>query len=126
MRSLTMKGVSLALAAAGAASAVAIGAPQVAFAGSNLCDASRNCIYIDINWVGLLGQRAAGGGLVNVSSSANDKMSSWENKTGTNSRWYVDANGGSTCYTMSAFRESSWVGSTANDKLTSWATNGAC
>jgi hypothetical protein len=82
---------SVLVAAAGVATV-----PQVAQAGNPLCGASRVCIYDDLNWVGLLGERAAGGGSVNVGSGSNDKMSSWENKTSTNGRWHTDANSSGT------------------------------
>lgn len=96
-------------------------------AGSNLCSSNRVCIYVDHEWVGLLGTRSAGGGLANVSSGANDKTSSWENKTNTNARWYFDANGAGACRSMIAKSEKNiaWYGGD-NDKLTSWATNKAC
>lgn len=103
------------------------GATVTANAGSNLCNANRVCIYVDHEWVGLLGMRSAGGGLVNVSSGANDRTSSWENRTSTNARWYFDASGKGACRDMIAKRELNitWYGGD-NDKLTSWATNKAC
>lgn len=100
---------------------------QDADAGSNLCPANKVCIYVDHEWVGLLGYRSAGLGLQNVTTKSNDRTSSWENKTATNARWFHDANGAGTCRTMIAQSELNitWYGGD-NDKLTSWATNGAC
>ena len=65
-----------------------------AMADASQCPASRVCLFSDSNYVGLLGYRQAGLALTNISSSANDKLTSWINKTSTNARWYVDANGG--------------------------------
>lgn len=111
-----------------AAAVLGLGAGGLsASAGSSLCPSNRVCTYVNHEWVGLLGYRAAGGALVNVSSGANDQMSSWENKTATNARWYFNANGGGACRNMLANRELniSWYGGD-NDQMTSWATNGAC
>lgn len=121
-----MKTIRIILSGAAIAAAGLFIAPQTAVAGSNLCDANRVCIYDHANWVALLGQRSAGGGLVNVSSSANDLTSSWENKTGTGARWYEHANGGGFCRSMPSFSEDNYVGDNSNDKLSSWATNRVC
>lgn len=105
---------------------VAFSASRGVEAGSSLCPTNTVCIYMDNNWVGLLGYRAPGQGLANVSSGANDKTSSWENKTATNARWYEHTNGGGFCSNFIAGGSDNDESDTYNDKLSSWATNGAC
>ncbi len=51
-----------------------------------------------------MGYRRAGLGIMNVSSKNNDIMSSYENESGTNARWYHDADGKGRCVTMLAYR----------------------
>lgn len=120
------KAISILLSSAAVAAAGLFIAPQTAVAGSNLCDASRVCIYDHANWVALLGQRSAGYGLVDVSAPANDLTSSWENKTGTGARWYQHVGGGGFCRSMPRYTEKAYVGDDSNDRLSSWATNGVC
>ena len=122
-RSLKRVRVTLACIASIGAIVAVVG---TASAGSNLCNANRVCIYDHVDWVALLGQRAPGNGLVNVSAGANDRTSSWENKTGTNGRWYQHSNGGGFCRSMLAGRENRYVGDSVNDQLSSWATNRGC
>ncbi len=102
------------------------GAALVAEAGSNLCASNRVCVYVDANFSGLMGTRSPGGALVNVSSLNNDKMSSWENKTGTNAAFYYGVNGTGTCVTMKAGYEHHYVGAGANDQMSSWRTDRGC
>ena len=63
---------------------------------------------------------------MNVSSKNNDIMSSYENKSGTNARWYHDADGKGRCVTMLAYRSDNDINTWDDDELTSWATNGSC
>lgn len=121
-----MHGMRVVIGSLALGAAYVVTGPQGAHAGSNLCDANRVCIYDRADWVGLLGQRSAGGGLVNVSSGANDLTSSWENKTSTNARFYEHADGKGFCVEMTKRLEDNYVGDAYNDKLTSWATNGGC
>ena len=114
----------LAVAAVATVASAVVATP--AMAGSNLCPASRVCIYTDSGFSGLLGTRSAGGGNSNLSASADNKMDSWENKTTTNAAWYDDPNGGGTCNTMLANRENSYVGFFSRNGMSSWKTNGAC
>ncbi|WP_331855789.1 peptidase inhibitor family I36 protein [Acidipropionibacterium jensenii] len=97
-----------------------------AHAGSSLCPASRVCIYSDNNYVGLLGYRKAGLGVMNVSGGANDRMSSYENKTSTNARWYHDASAKGRCVNMLAHKQDNDINTIDDNTLTSWATNGSC
>lgn len=116
------------LAVAIIAAGTGIAAPMsTAGAGSNLCDSNRVCIYESNDYVGLLGQRSAGQKRVNVSSKAEDKMDSWENKTSTNARWYHKKTGdGGKCVNMLAKKQDNNINVIDSDELSSWATNGAC
>ena len=84
------------------------------------------CIYDNNDWSGQLGRRAPGGGVVNVSGTANDRMDSWTNGSGTNSAWYYDANGTGNCTTMAAHSSDPNINVFASDELTSWRTNRGC
>lgn len=106
----------------GAVAGSAIG--QTAQAGSPLCGSNKVCIYANAGFDALIGQRGPGGGVQNVDSQDNDQMSSWENKTGTNARWYVSSNGVPPCYDMPSNSQNSQA--EFNDELSSWATNGSC
>ncbi|MCD1042086.1 hypothetical protein LI926_03600 [Cutibacterium acnes] len=83
-------------------------------------------MYEDNNFVGLMGYRRAGLGIMNVSSKNNDIMSSYENESDTNARWYHDADGKGRCVTMLAYRSDNDINTWDDDELTSWATNGSC
>ena len=97
-----------------------------AMADASQCPASRVCLFSDSNYVGLLGYRQAGLALTNISSSANDKLTSWINKTSTNARWYVDANGGGGCNNMMSNDEDAALSFWDDNEASSWATNGKC
>ncbi|MEH0973843.1 hypothetical protein V6U77_22210 [Micromonospora sp. CPCC 205546] len=101
--------------------------PAAASAGNpGLCGGTWVCIYDGNNWVGLLGSRDPGGGLVNVSASANDHMDSWENKTNTNAAWCYDHDGGGNCRTMGKLAEDPNVNFLNSDELSSWRTDRGC
>ena len=68
-----------------------------------------------------MGYRRAGLGIMNVSSKNNDIMSSYENKSGTNARWYHDADGKGRCVTMLAYRSDNDINTWDDDELTSWS-----
>jgi len=111
----------------GIAVAIAIGTSTTpAHAGSELCPSSRVCIYVDENFIGLLGYRSAGGGLVNLSSGAINKMSSWENLTSTDASWYTEFSGVGDCRTMGAGLEKALVVTGYNDRMKSWRTDHGC
>ena len=97
-----------------------------ASAGSNLCDPNRACIYDHNNFVALLGTKGPSSGLDNVSSGANDKTDSWENKTSTTGAWYYDANAGGNCNTMGRGDENANLSVFPSDELSSWKTTGGC
>ena len=69
-----------------------------------------------------MGYRRAGLGIMNVSSKNNDIMSSYENESDTNARWYHDADGKGRCVTMLAYRSDNDINTWDDDELTSWAT----
>lgn len=106
--------------------ALSAGGGVNAEAGSNLCPANRACLYADKGWVNLLGYRSGGLGYVNVSAAADNKMTSYENKTASHARWYHGPNESEKCVSMHSGTEDNEVSWNDNDKLTSWATNGAC
>ena len=103
----------------------AVAAPS-AVAGGDACNSGQVCLYEHKDFGAMLGWRAPNVKLMNVSGNANDKMSSWKNRTSVNARWYQNANGGGFCRTMESWHEKAYVGYWDNDKLTSWATDGGC
>jgi hypothetical protein len=100
--------------------------PIAANAGSNLCPSARACIYVDPQWIGLLGYRSGGLGIINVTGGADNKTSSWENKTTSHAAWYTLSNGSGSCYNMRSGAELSSIPWPNYDKLSSWKTNGLC
>ncbi len=117
------------IVALGGAAVVAFSAAGVTYAQAQLtdCKANQVCVWRDLNYAGSpMGWRSAGGGLVNVSASNDNSMSSYANRTSTNAAWYFGKDGSGTCYTMKAGIPNSWVGNTANDKMSSWRTNRGC
>lgn len=95
-------------------------------AGSSLCPAYMNCLYQDANFVSLLGYRGADVTLFNLSTAANDKMTSWENKSWNDAAYYENINGGGFCRSMLSGTENANVGAALNDKMSSWKTTGRC
>ncbi|WP_416375680.1 peptidase inhibitor family I36 protein [Neomicrococcus lactis] len=102
--------------------------PAMAQAGNLTYCASTSwvCIYDDAYHERGLGARTAGFALTNVSGTANDRMTSWENRSKQNARWYVDANAAGACHSMPNESEVPWVALTQENRLTSWAGNGVC
>ncbi|WP_165375435.1 peptidase inhibitor family I36 protein [Sanguibacter massiliensis] len=102
--------------------------PGVAGAGNpDYCASGRICVYKNWNFDGGLGWRGTSFSLTNLSTSAEDQVSSWENRRSDNGRWYKGRNGTGTCYTMSAKRENAKMNVfTQSDTMSSWAGNGAC
>lgn len=121
-------GRKIAVTATVAVTAVLAGAglAPVALAGSSLCPRANVCIYDHDQFNGLLAARSGGQGAVNVGGAINDKMTSWENKSSYNARWYRDANSSGTCNNMARYSENGNVGWWNSDILTSWATDGGC
>lgn len=119
--------VAMGLAGIAGGFAVTAVAPGIAGAVSG-CDASRVCIFDDNNYEDRIGMRPAGEGRVDVSSSNNDRMDSWKNRTNTNAAWYynfVDENADN-CRNMVANSSDGDVGVFNSDELSSWRTNRGC
>ena len=115
----------LAIVAGIVAGATAI--PTAASAGNpDYCDQAWVCIYRDSWWGAGLGARSAGFPLQNVSAWVDNQTSSWENRTGSNARWYTGLNGSGTCHSMPSGSEVAWLVWGQNDELSSWAGTGLC
>ncbi|MEU8258657.1 peptidase inhibitor family I36 protein [Micromonospora inaquosa] len=120
-------GVKKLLLAGAVIAAGGLAFPAAASAGNpSLCGSDLVCIYDGNSWVGFLGSRGPGGGLANVSASANDHMDSWENRTNTNAAWYYDHDGGGHCRTMAKLTEDDNVNVLNSDELSSWRTDRGC
>lgn len=113
-------GIAAGIAGISAANASLPGAPTCG--GSSL----HVCIYSNNDYVGLIGDRAPGGGVTNVAANYNDTMDSWWNETDTHGRWYYNANGTGTCSNLKKSSRDANIGVFPSDELSSWATNGLC
>lgn len=91
-----------------------------------LCLKNRVCIFDGTDYAGLLGSRRPGLGLMNVSSTANDKMDSWKNQTGRNAAWYHDVDGDDRCVNMKRRSRDPNINFYDSDELSSWRTNRGC
>lgn len=80
-------------------------------------------IFDNINYTSWLGTRTPFFWRENVSSGANDRMSSWINRSNYRNSWWEHANGGGMCLPMVPNYWASAVWANENDKLTSWGTN---
>ena len=120
-----------AVAGAIATGALALAIPALAAPAVHnpLCPSNETCAYVNYNYNGLLGYRAPGTGLANISTANRNQLSSWENLTGTNARFYYNINGGGHCVNMYE-HDSATVhpgdGNPDNDQAESWAFNGGC
>lgn len=86
------------------------------------CSAGRVCVYNDQNFFNQLGWRSEGFATQNISSTNNDKMTSWANNTGTRGCWWTDQNGGGTKRYLYANSNNAKVD--LNDTMSSWT--GTC
>lgn len=94
---------------------------------STYCSGTWVCVYKDAYFGTGLGWRNANFALQNISTSNQNQVSSWENKTGTNARWYTQQNGTGTCNTMGRYSELGFMDPfTQNDRMISWAGNAGC
>lgn len=125
---LTSAAITGVLFAGGVVAAV----PALA-AHNSLCKGTETCAYVNYNYVGLLGFLTPGSGLRNFSAGANDQLSSWENLSGTNSRFYynstTDPHGLGKCVPMYAHSSATvhpGDGNPDNDKGSSWAADHGC
>jgi hypothetical protein len=111
---------------AGAVIFAALGFAAPASASFAECDANRACMWGNNDFQWLIGERAAGGGLVNLTGDHNNQMDSWGNRTTRNAAGYGSTNGSGDCQTFSAGSRDNNVASWNSDEITSWKTNGGC
>ena len=90
------------------------------------CNANRSCMWGNNDFVFLIGERAPGGGLVNLAGDRNNQMDSWGNRTTVNSAGYGSANGGGDCQTFTAGSRDNNVATWNSDEVSSWRTNRGC
>lgn len=114
---------SLLIGGAALGGSVIATAPAMA---AELCPTNKVCLFDSRDYASLLGYRSGGLGLANMSAGANDKMSSWKNRTIYTGAWYTNANGGGSCYNLNANTNNPYVGFAFNDKASSWKTNRGC
>jgi hypothetical protein len=90
------------------------------------CDANRVCLWgnNDYNWI--IGERAPGGGMSNLTGDANNEMDSWANRTTRNAAGYGASNGSGDCQTFQAGERDNNVANWNSDEVSSWKTNGGC
>lgn len=115
-----------ALMVVGVAVGLGLGGVMPAQAAFSDCPDRAVCLWNNANYGSFLGWRQPGLGLLNVSSGANDRTTSWANRSYTRAAWYSDANGRGFCRDMTPRASNPNVGSFDNDKLSSWRTNGGC
>ncbi len=120
-------GKKIALGAALATALIGI-AVSPGVAGNQIyCSGSWVCVYKHKDFEVPLGYRTAGFFLQNISAANDNEVSSWENRTSTNARWYTGSNGSGNCHTMARFSELGFMNPfTQNDQMSSWAGNGGC
>lgn len=104
----------------------ALGTAQSAQAALADCDANRVCLWGNTNFVWLIGERAPGGGWVNLVGDRNDQMQSWANRTTTNGAAYDEWNGVGACLTLWAVSNEDDVGWFEANVKSSWRTNRGC
>ena len=95
------------------------------------CPSAKVCLFQNSGGGGeLLKTRSTGGGRVDVGAAADNRTSSWWNRTGGGARWYpgLTSDKESDCFSMPAGVQQSYTSSqlTLNDRASSWATNGNC
>jgi peptidase inhibitor family I36 len=113
--------VLVALALAGAA---ASGGAQAAFSD---CDPNRSCLWGNNDFIWLLSERAAGGGLLSFSGQdRNNQMDSWGNRTTINSAGYDSTSGTGDCQTFQRGSNDNNVSFVNSDEVSSWRTNHGC
>lgn len=108
------------------------GLAPIAVAGNGVCGSGEVCFFWDANYSGSVYDVVPpSGGVINIASNWNDKTSSWKNRSTYNARWYTNASGTGTCWSMlagyqKATMADNWNHTAENDMLSSFATNGAC
>ncbi|MBB5958623.1 hypothetical protein FHS29_005231 [Saccharothrix tamanrassetensis] len=110
--------VSAAVLASGAGVAAAEASTR-----SDVCGAGRVCIYKYPDFRVKIGERAAGGGVVDIPPALGRQVSSWRNQTRVNAALYEGPGGRGRCITLRA------LGSDADlqgSEVTSWRTDRGC
>jgi hypothetical protein len=90
------------------------------------CNANRSCMWGNNDFVFLIGERAPGGGLVNLTGDRNNQMDSWGNRTTVNSAGYDGAGGAGACQTFAAGSRDNNVAPWNSDEISSWRTDRGC
>ncbi|WP_299091081.1 peptidase inhibitor family I36 protein [uncultured Microbacterium sp.] len=82
------------------------------------CSAGRVCVYNDENFFNQIGWRSEAFVTQNISSTNNDKMTSWANNTATRGCWWTGSNGSGTKRFLYANSTNAKVD--LNDTMSSW------
>lgn len=94
---------------------------------SEACSGAWVCVYKNSSFSVILGYRSAKFSLQNISAGNDNEVSSWENRTGTNARWYTEQSGLGNCHTMAKYSELNFMNPfTQNDQMSSWAGTAGC
>jgi hypothetical protein len=118
---------NLALGLVAAAVVAGVAATPAHAGNSAYCSGTWVCVYKNSFFDTPLGYRTAGFTLQNISSANQNQVSSWENRTTSNARWYTNTNGAGTCNNMAKNSELGFMDPfTQNDRMISWAGNGSC
>jgi len=90
------------------------------------CNSNRVCMWGNNDFKWLIGERAPGGGLVNLSGDRNDEMDSWANRTVIDAAGYATSNGRGDCQTFGRISNNNNVSYWSSDEVSSWRTNRGC
>ena len=97
-----------------------------AHASLDQCNSNRVCMWGNNDFKWLIGERAPGWGLVNLSGDRNDEMDSWANRTTINAAAYATSNGDGDCQTFAKVSNNHNVAFWSSDEVSSWRTNHGC
>jgi peptidase inhibitor family I36 len=91
------------------------------------CDPNRSCLWGNNDYIWMLSERAAGGGLQSFNGQdRNNQMDSWGNRTSTNSAGYDSTSGTGDCQTFKFGSNDNNVAFNNSDEVSSWRTNRGC
>lgn len=87
----------------------------------DLCYDRNICFYHHLNLTGYLATYTPRSFIqfYNLPGSLNDRMSSWDNESWVDARWYWDQNGGGPSHCMQPYTAATYVGNYDNDRMTS-------
>lgn len=109
--------------------ATSLGTRAIQPAGASLsdCGSGRMCLWGNNDFKWKIGDRAAGGGVTNLTGDANDEMDSWANRSAS---WtgcmYDDPNGSGSTDTMGKNSNDNNVAPWNSDDKSSWRTRYGC